>query len=308
MCGRRVDLVSNVDAGPSGASNALTYTVFQGEFVSSVNEAGDIESSKNVEIRCDVKSQGKAGTAILEIIPEGSMVEAGDFLCQLDDSLLKDQLIEQRIKVATDKAAVIQSESDLDTARRVKNEFLKGIYEQELATIQAEVALAEEAFRRAQQYKSYSESLNRKGYITKTQLEADVFAAEKAELELKLARQKLKVYAEFTKERVLAEYTAEIKKQEANLTAMQYTLELSEAREKEIEQQISACRITAPSGGMLVYSNETDRRGESSFVIEEGALIRDGQPIFRLPDPTQMQVRTKVSDSKINQVEEAEMS
>ncbi len=297
-------LYSNVDQGPAGLNNALTYKVFNGEFVSSVNEAGDIESSKNVEIRCEVKSQGRAGTAILEIVPEGSMVQEGDFLCQFDDSVLQDQLLEQRIKVATDKAAVIQAESDLDTALRVKNEFLKGIYEQELATIQAEVALAQESFRRARQYQTYSAGLNSKGYITKTQLEADIFASEKAELDLKLAQQKLKVYEQFTKDRVVAEYTAEIKKQEANKTAKQYTFDLSQAREKEIVEQIEACRITAPSAGMVVYANETDRRGDASFVIEEGALLRDGQPVFRLPDPSKMQIRTKVSDSKINQVSE----
>ena len=54
---------------------------------------------------------------------------------------------------------------------------------------------------------------------------------------------------------------------------------------------------------MVVYANETDRRGDASFVIEEGAILRDGQPIIRLPDPTQMQVRTKVNDSKINDIE-----
>lgn len=288
------------------SEDILTYETFRGEFLSTVNESGDIESSSNEEIRCEVKSQGKAGTAILEVVEEGKTVKEGDFLCQLDDSVLKDQLTEQKIKVAQDRASVIQARSDLDTARRVLNEFKMGVFAQEIAQLNAEVALAEETARRARQMREHSEILNRKGYITKTQLEADEFAKRKAEEDEKLAKQKLKVYREFTKDRMIAEFSAEIEKQEANLEAADYTWKLSQAREQDIATQIANCRVTAPSDGMVIYANETDRRGDASFVIEEGALLRDGQPIFRLPDPARMQVRATVSDSKINQVKEGQ--
>ncbi len=293
------------NAGNSADSlgNDLTFEVFQGEFVASVNEAGDIESSVNVEIRCEVKSKGSPGTAILEIIPEGTMVKEGEFICQLDDSALRDELTLQRIAVAEDKASLIQAQSDLDTASRILVEFENGLYEQEVAKLKAEVANAEEAVRRAAEFRRHSENLSRKGYRTKTQLEADKFAEEKAKLDLALAKQNLNVYREFTKDRMVAEFKSEIKKQEANVEATEYTVELSRNRETELQQEVANCRITAPVDGMVVYANETDRRGDASFVIEEGALIRDGQPIVMLPDPERMQVRTKVNDSKINQVE-----
>ena len=284
--------------------DALTAKVFRSEFVATVNESGDIESSSNVEIRCEVKSQGKAGTAILELVNEGAIVEKGQFLCQLDDSVLKNDLTEQKIKVAEDRAAMIQAENDLIAAQGILTEFQQGTYAQELAKLNAAVRLAEEAQKRADEYYAYSEVLASKGYITRTQLQADQFAAEKAELDVQLARKESSVFSEFTKDRLIAEYKAEIKKQQAQLEAKKFTLELSEARQKDLENQIKACRIVAPSAGMVVYANETDRRGDSTFVIEEGALIRDGQPIFRLPDPNRMQVRATVNDSKINSVKE----
>jgi multidrug efflux pump subunit AcrA (membrane-fusion protein) len=147
----------------------LLAEVIQGEFISSVIETGDVDSSKNVEIRCKVKTQGRAGTAILDIVPEGSVVAKGDYLAQLDDSLLVDQVTEQKILEAEDKAAVIQAQSDLDTATRVLEEYKNGTYEQERATLEAEKALAEEMLRRAGDYRNYSENLNRKGYIAKGQ-------------------------------------------------------------------------------------------------------------------------------------------
>jgi len=284
----------------------LTYTTFRGEFISSVRESGDIESSSNQEIRCKVKALGKAGTAIIELVDEGKQVKAGDFLCQLDDSLLVEQLTQQKIQVAQDRAMKIQAESDLNTAKRISIEFENGTYQQELAGLEAEVALAEESFRRSREVKLHSENLNRKGYITQTQLEADTFAMKKAELDLKLAKQKLQVYEKFTKDRMVSEFDAEIEKQQANLEAAEFTLELSQSREKDTAQQIENCRVVAPNDGTVIYANENDRRGDASFVIEEGAVLRDGQPIFFLPDPTQMQVRTTVSDSKINDVIEGQ--
>ena len=232
--------LTNVENNVGMAANALTYDVFRGEFISSVNESGEIESSSNVEVRCNVKSKGRGGTTILSLIPEGTMVEKGDFLGQLDDSVLQEQLTEQKINVAQDSADAIQAESDLDTAKRVLDEFLNGTFEQDRAELEAEVALAKETARRAREYKKYSEGLNRKGYITRTQLEADSYAEEKADLDLKLALQKLLVFEKFTRARMVAEFEAEIKKQEANVAATEYTLELRNLKQAEFEDQVAS--------------------------------------------------------------------
>lgn len=296
--------LGNAEKESLEAMNALTHEVAVAEFVSSVNESGEIESSSNIEIRCEVKGRGRAGTPILELVPEGTIVNKGDFLCQFDDSILQEEVTERKIDVAKDEASLIQAKSDLETAKRTLDEFKNGTFEQDRAELEAQVALAEESSRRAREYREYSEGLNRKGYITKTQLEADTFAAEKAELDLKLSRQKLRVFEQFTQDRMISELEAEIRKQEANVKATEFTLELSIAKQTEIEQQIEACRVVAPADGMVVYANESNRRGDSNIVIEEGVMVRDGQAIFRLPDPTRMQVRTMVNDSKINKVKD----
>ena len=110
LCGAGLAVVMMLGDNGASVSNAgshLTFEAFRSEFVASVNEAGDIESSVNVEVRCAVKSKGSPGTAILKIIPEGTIVNEGDFVCQLDDSVLKDELTLQRISVAEDKASLL---------------------------------------------------------------------------------------------------------------------------------------------------------------------------------------------------------
>jgi multidrug resistance efflux pump len=282
-------------------SDAITFEVFQGEFISSVNEVGDIESSSNVEIRCKVKSRGRTGVAILELIPEGTKVKEGDFLCQLDDSLLREELTERKVAVAKDKADVIQATSMLDAAKRKLKEYEEGTYNQELAKLKAAINVAQEREKRAIEVYGYSATLSRKGYITNTQLKADEFAAKTAKEELNLAEEELRVYKEYTKDRMVAELSSDIEQQAARLEASEFTLELSQQREAEYARQVASCRIVAPQAGTLVYANDSDRR-DSSIVIEEGATIRDGQEIFYLPDPSKMQVNAKVNDSKINKV------
>lgn len=286
-------------------SDALLHEVARADFESSITEPGDLESASNVEIRCNVKSRGRAGTAILKIVDEGAQVKAGDFLVQFDDSILREELIAQKIVAANDRAAVIQARSDLDTAERALKEYEQGIYEQELSMIEAEVAFAEETQRRSEEYLRHSKRLAVRGYVTDSQLEADSYAVVKASKELELARQKLDVFKRFTRDRMIAELRAEIEKQVANQEAKNFTLQLSEEREKEMEEQIAKCRVVAPNDGMVVYANDSDR-GDSSIVIEEGVLIRDGQEIIRLPDPDKMQVVTHVNDSKINLVKEGD--
>jgi len=290
----------DIDVSP----HELTFTSVRQPFVSSIVESGDVASSSNVEIRCRVRERG--GTGILKIVEEGTKVEKGDFLVQLEDSTFRDEVVERKIRVAEDRASVIQAESNLDTATRSLTEFENGQFKQELAMYDAEHEFAKETLKRAIEYKRFSENLARKGYVTRAQLEADNFAVTRAEKELELAESKLRVFRDFTQQTMEAQLKATIAQEEANLQARQFTLELSQQRLKYYEEQVAACLITAPSGGQVVYANEIDGRGESGIVIEEGVTIREGQAIIRLPDPENMQVTTKVNDSKINSVSEGQ--
>jgi hypothetical protein len=54
----------------------------------------------------------------------------------------------------------------------------------------------------------------------------------------------------------------------------------------------------------VVYANEFNHRGGSEFVIEPGAVIRERQVMVRLPNSSRMQVKAKISESKIALVRE----
>ena len=64
----------------SGSNNEtviepILVSVERGEFVSQVLDQGEIQSSDNVEIRCQVRARN-GDVGVLSIIPEGSIVSA----------------------------------------------------------------------------------------------------------------------------------------------------------------------------------------------------------------------------------------
>jgi len=283
----------------------LTAEVFGGPFIHTVLERGEIESSSNVEVRCQVRARTSAGINILEIVPEGTWVEEGEFLVRLDDSTLQTQLIQQQIICSNSEAAFIEAKSTLDCATLALNEYSEGTFKEQLEQQESAVFVAEENQRRAEEYVEFSRRLAERGYIPEAQLEADMFALEKSKKELGVARTKLKVLSEFTREKMLTQLRASIQTAEAKLQSRQKTWELEQAELEEIMEQIELCTISAPVSGQVVYAN---RRGHSSstVLIEEGMPVRERQTIINLPDPKKMRVVAKIHESRIGFIQKGQ--
>jgi len=283
----------------------LTGQVIVGKFVHEIVERGDIQSSANVDVRSEVQLRSSAaanvGVAILEIVPEGTFVEEGDFLVRLDDAVLQNELTLQTINCNSSQAVVIQAETTVETAKLALSEYESGTFKQEEEQMQSEIFVAEENHRRAQEYVRYSERLAAKGYVTPIQLEADRFAVSKAAKELDVARTKLTVLHSFSKLKKMKSLESDLKTAEARLQATLEIHSVEKARLDRIKQQIAKCVITAPKAGQVVYANDQTSSGEP-IVIEEGRMIRERQVIIRLPNPKQMQVLAKINESRIDLV------
>ena len=285
------------------APDYLTAEVTIGPFVHDVVEHGEIESSSNVEVRCGVRARSSSGINILEIVPEGSRVEAGDFLVKLDDAALQTELIQQQIVVTTSQAQVIEAQAAFDSAGLALKEYESGTFLEQEEQLESALFVAQENVRRAEEYLQYSQRLAERGYIPEVQLEADRFAVEKAKKEREVAETKLKVLRFFTREKMLTGLKADVATAKARLDSRTKTLQLDQVRLKEIEEQIKNCVMTAPVAGQVVHANDRDRRGSSGdLLIEEGRPVRERQVLIRLPDPTKMRVIAKVHESRISHV------
>ena len=237
----------------------IKHTVARGAFQHDVVERGEVESSSNVEIRCEVKARNTGGMVILDVIDEGTYVEPGDLLVQLDSSAFEQDLVQQQIVCNTAEARMVQAKNTYAAAVISKKEYIEGTYMQEEQLIQSEIFIAEENLRRAQEYAVYSETLAARGYVTDQQLEGDRFAVEIAKTELEAAKTKLRVLQEYTKAKMMMQLDSDIKSAEASWKSEQSTYQLELANLKDIESQIEKCTIVAPQAGQVVHANETGR-------------------------------------------------
>ncbi len=73
---------------------------------------------------------------------------------------------------------------------------------------------------------------------------------------------------------------------------------------KDFEDQIKECRIHAPQEGMVVYFKQESNRFSSnaSALIEQGAQVKEGQKMIRIPDLKRMQVNTKVHEAMVARI------
>lgn len=290
----------------SARDATVTHRVSRGLYSHMVTEKGELESSSNIEVRCEVQSRNTGGTAILDIVPEGSVVQKGDLLVRLDGSALENERNQQLVVVNASEANKIKAQSTLETARIAREEYLNGTFRQEEQTTLSEIAVAEENLSRAEDFAAYSRKLAAKGYVTQLQLDADDFAVEKAKMELDKARTKLEVLRKYTKAKMLTQLDADIRAGEAGLASMENTLVLDQEKLDLINAQIAKCEMRAPEGGQVVYANQTEggRGGGNEIIIQPGTLVRERQVIIRLPDPKKMQVKASIPESRIDQVVE----
>lgn len=276
----------------------LTHRVVPEQLLVTVAEDGNVESASNVDVKCEVAGGG----TILWIIEDGSTVKKGDELIRLDTSLIEDQLNTQRIAYEKALATKIKAEEDYAAAEISVREYRDGMYKQELQTLESAITVALENLRSAQNMLEHTERMARKGFATALQLEADQFSVQRAQLDLDAAKTAKHVLVEYTYAKTLKSLEALRDAAKALVRSEEAASSLEESKLKRLEAQLKNCVITAPQGGMVIYANDSGRRS-NEVTIEEGAVVREGQNIIRLPDLSRMQVKVTVHESKVDRLQ-----
>lgn len=284
----------------------LLDAVKRGPYKHEVLEQGEVESSNNIEIRCDVRARNASGpsTSIIDIIPEGTHVKKGDWLVSFDSSTLELERSQQRIVVNTSEALVIQAKAAYDTAVIAKKEYLEGTYKEQEKTILNLIFVAEETLKKAQLSYDSIKRLVSRGLLNPLQLEGEQYRVDAARNDLDLAKRKLEVLEKFTKQKMLTQLESDIQSTEVKWKNEQNSHQEELKKLRDIEDQISKCKVLAPQDGQVVYANIQSSRSGSEFVVEPGAMVRERQTVVRLPDPSSMQVKAKIAESRINLIHE----
>ncbi|HEX5444732.1 MAG TPA: efflux RND transporter periplasmic adaptor subunit [Pirellulales bacterium] len=287
---------------PSGPAELITERARLGAFVHDVVERGEVESSANVNVTCEVQSQNAEGVRIIDIVPEGTVVKAGDFLVKLDDAKLSTDRATQQIAVNTAAAALSQAEFEREAQIIAKQEYELGKFHEEEAKLESELLVAEENIRRAKNVLKYSKRMASRGYIDRFKLEADQFAVAKYQKELRVAQVKLDVLRNYTKIKTIKELESKIKISEAKVKSEGAKHQIELDKLAQLESQLVKCTIKAPIDGQVVYAEIQRWRSNGDDAIRAGTRVREQQVIIRLPDPQKMQVKARISEARVDRV------
>ena len=309
------------------------YKVKRGDMLISVVEGGALKAVKESIIRSEFEGISR----IISIVPEGTYVKQGELLVELDSSELKDRVNQQEVTFQNNDFAFIQAKENLsiqqslvesqikeaelrvEFAKSDLEKYIEGDAPQQINTATNAIIIRKEQLQRANDKLEWTQQLFKKGYASKSELEADGLSLVQAKIAVEQSEEDLRLFRKYDMpksqrrlessleqanlelDRLRQRTSNQIAQAEANLRTSQRALELTHEKLKELKQQLENAKIKAPQDGLVVYASSSyGDRGQ--MLIEEGAQIRQRQEIIKLPDVSQMIVEIRVHESHVLQI------
>ncbi len=296
---------------PAEAGNAVVAAT-QGEFVVSLTAEGILQSDDSVTV-----STGKAPGQLTMIVPDGTVVRAGDVFCQIEarELLRRKTDAELAVKQASEEiersrdSAQERYDNDQRALEQSKRSFEVWQESVDVRTKQAQAQLdfdIAEANRLRLEYER-AQRMADKGYeagseaeIAKASYDAQQFKVEQSQKDLALSQRQTE---------------ADRRQKESTLAAAEQRTEISRARIaervahaqrhaevaiKELADVLAALAdttITAPvSGTVSLFSTW---RGGERRSWREGDQVSSGTPLGSISGSENMSLRCRVAESRI---------
>ena len=331
-----------LDSGGTKVDGQIVYhTVKRTDLDITVTERGNLESQINEVVFCevdDVREDGINGTPIVWIVDNGASVKKGELIVELDSAPIRERLDAQVLQVEEEKAEFIQADVEymnqekqnetslaeaklkVDLAQLSLEQFgdeSAGTFQLDLQDIELSIQTAEADQLIQQTNLRGVETLYKLGYRSSGELAEARLETLKAERTLAkaISSKREKVKYEFNKmkmelegaldssrraqEQVKLDNLANLAQSKARLQSSREQLRKEEERLARYSSQVEKCKIYAPQDGMVAYYVGSRYRREE---IRAGAPVRPRQKILTLPNLQQMQVKTAIHESVLDQV------
>jgi hypothetical protein len=241
--------------------------VFSGLIAGAQDRAGVEPGGQKVLI---VFNSVEGRTTVITSVPDGTRLEKGEMVCELDPSPLRDRLAVQEIVVQGVDTDVQAARIAREVAIMKVQEYTNGLFIQELASAEGEIKLAEAKLAGAEDHIAWSERMYAKGYYTsKAELTADQLALKHARFAVEVGQSKKQVLIDHAKPRKLKELLGAVEAARACELVKQAAAERERLALKRIREQIGCCKVMAPGKGRIQYT----------APIGPGAVVHDGQLI-----------------------------
>src|SRR6187455_1589347 len=174
------------------------HRVKRGDMLISVVEGGALKAVKESIIRSEFEGISR----IISIVPEGTYVKQGEMLVELDSSELKDRVNQQEVTYQNNEFAFIQAKENLsiqqslvesqikeaelrvEFAKSDLEKYIEGDAPQQINTATNAIIIRKEQLQRAQDKLDWTQQLFKKGYASKSELEADGLSLMQSKISL----------------------------------------------------------------------------------------------------------------------------
>jgi HlyD family secretion protein len=325
--------LGGAEPAESSIDASQIHTVSRGDFQIVIPASGELTTERQVEIRNLLETRA----VITEIVSEGTFVQEGEVVLRIADDELNDQIKDGEDKVQTAESSVIAAEQSLAIRKStMASDLEKADLEIEIAQL-AMQAWEEGGVVTARQkldLEIQTATINRdrlvkraedgrklvaKGFLALDEYERDRIAMIESEARVKEAELAKKVYEDYTikmelatnksaveqslaeKGRVRQRHEAEIVKIEADVESVRFKRDSARERLQDLKDQLQACKITAPSAGLVVYASSLssgERRGRDNEPPPQvGTELRQNELVMILPDTSRMIASLKVGEA-----------
>jgi len=343
---------------PAGTGSGETAPAVRDRLVVSITESGEIEAKRSVDVRCEVEGTSTIVWVIEEgtVVREGDKLVELDS-AEFEELVQTQEMKHNTAKAAFEKADkayliakstresllsaaaldakfglidlrkylgtrladhVVAMEGKVAFDKLVDNSDLGGDALQQKRNLQSAIDLADEKLKRAVSKVEWTRKLEKLGYVTGSELEADELAAKTAQVDLDQARTALDLFLryEFPKQaekyytdwrefkheydRVDARTQSELDSAKADLENQRKALEIEEKRLRKTRDQLEKTTIRAPQPGMVVFETGRSRWGQAP-PMEVGSTVQHRQVLIKLPDMSEMNVKVRLHESVVKQ-------
>lgn len=328
-------------SGPSGLTDAPLPpdhgAAHRMSFKITTTSSGRLEARRQIEIRSKLDTRSN----IVELVPEGKAVKAGDLLIRLNTDEIEQAIREEQLAVETARAEAVaadngleiqinenesklrQAESKLKLADLALQQWEQGDVKKKKQELELAIEKTSSDLTRLTEKVATSMKLKEQGFLSKDELEQDKIALTGAKSAAKSAELDHEIYWNYkhpeekeTKSSALKEATSELERvrmnnqielvsKESSKTTRRKQLEIHEERLKELQKQVAEASITAPVDGLVVYAFSMGL-GWRETPLQIGQPVYPNELVMILPDTSEMTAGIGVHESLAGRVKEGQ--
>jgi HlyD family secretion protein len=284
-----------------------TVVVRRAPLQATVVEDGEFQSAERTTVECKLEAVGfrNAGrelrtdgsSVIIELVPQGTLVQKGDVLCRLASSDYEELVRLQEIEYQEDAAECRAARLDVERHELALREYREGIQPQTEEQLLGAIRLAEADAQRQADRVLWSQEMADLGYVPPGRLAAEQVSAIRFKLALEQAERAYENFVRFKAPAAIAQLQGQLDRARTELSFQEGRLRRNAQQLAKFQEQVERCTIRAPHAGYVIYARQRD-----DIPLELGTTVRRRQDLFYLPNLDKMEVHAELHETVLDRV------